>query len=185
MNSVNLEKNSYEDDEKNDKKLKKKFISNYNEKEMKEKLYNIDDKILLKEKESVYLKYKQISNDKEKNNKEINKEKLIKVNINTTLKENPKQIKNSSDENNNSSFISNNQLKKEKIGDGKDKDSISVTNDILPNYRKFKIISPVNNYSINSFNIDIEIIILLIFQKNLLMTLIIIQIIPHIKIMLP
>ena len=155
VNSVNLEKNSYEDDEKNDKKPKKNLISNYNEKEMKEKLFNIDDKILLKEKESVYLKYKQISNDKEKNNKEINKEKLIKVNINTTLKEHPKQIKNSSDENNNSSFISNNQLKKEKIGDGKDKDSISVTNDIndkLPNYRKFKIISPVNNYSINSFN---------------------------------
>ena len=66
VNSVNFEKNSYEADEKNSKKQKKNFISNYNEKEMKEKLYNIDNKILLKEKKSTYLKYKQINNDKDK-----------------------------------------------------------------------------------------------------------------------
>ena len=64
--SVNLEKNSYEADEVNVKKQKKNFISNYNEKEMKEKLYNIDNKNNFKEKKSTYLKYKQISKDKKK-----------------------------------------------------------------------------------------------------------------------
>ena len=124
---------------------------------MKEKLYNVD-KNFLKENKSTYLKYKQISKDadKDKNNKEKSNEKLIKVNINTTLKEHSKPVRNSVDASNNLSLIiSNNQLKKEKKGDEKDKDNISVANDIndkLPNYRKFKIISPVNNYSINSFN---------------------------------